>query len=82
MYGRDPIKRAEHLAAKDKLYPPQSPSPNPAKSQGLQVHCDSCGEILTDFGALLFSPPVARDVKKYHICVRCFDSKFKPQIKP
>lgn len=35
--------------------------------------CDFCGKELQDFGALLFSPPKWRTVKKYHLCVKCFE---------
>lgn len=35
--------------------------------------CDSCGTELTEYGALLFSPPRDRDVKKYHLCVACYE---------
>lgn len=36
--------------------------------------CDVCKKELKDFGALLFSPPNNENiVKKYHICVGCYD---------
>lgn len=32
--------------------------------------CDKCGKELTEFGAILFSPPDSNNtVKKFHICV-------------
>lgn len=34
--------------------------------------CDKCGEELTEFGALLFSPPEGNLVKKFHLCKRCY----------
>lgn len=35
--------------------------------------CDMCQKELTDFGALLFSPPdTTSTVKKYHICKPCY----------
>lgn len=35
--------------------------------------CDRCGLELTEFGALLFSPPSPdNEVHKYHICVDCY----------
>lgn len=35
--------------------------------------CDRCGQELTKFGALLFSPPdSSNEVRKYHICVDCY----------
>ena len=58
-----------------------APTSTPAPEE-LKIQCDSCGKPLTALGALLFSGPIARDVKKYHVCVYCFDSKFKPLIKP
>jgi hypothetical protein len=36
--------------------------------------CDKCKEELDEFGAILLSPPDNRgSVKKYHICIKCFD---------
>ncbi len=35
--------------------------------------CDMCGNELTEFGAILLSPPDdASTVKKFHICVNCY----------
>ena len=34
--------------------------------------CDFCKKELTDYGALLFSPPKDHDVKKYHVCKSCY----------
>lgn len=35
--------------------------------------CDFCKEELTEFGALLFSPPKKKtDVMKYHVCPSCY----------
>lgn len=35
--------------------------------------CDFCGKELTEYGALLFSPPKKKtDVKKFHVCVPCY----------
>jgi len=39
--------------------------------------CDFCGEELTAFGAILFSPPIGKDVKKYHVCVNCYNEMIK-----
>jgi len=34
--------------------------------------CDKCNKELTEFGAILFSPPNKKNgVKKYHLCVKC-----------
>ena len=36
--------------------------------------CDKCGKELTQFGAILFSPPdEASTVKKFHLCVSCYE---------
>lgn len=35
--------------------------------------CDKCKKELNDFGAILFSPPKAKDVKKFHICKDCYN---------
>jgi len=49
--------------------------------------CDSCGEELKEFGAILLTPPLptirivaATTVLKYHICVSCYEKKFIPLI--
>ncbi len=34
--------------------------------------CDFCKEELTEFGALLFSPPSEGTVEKFHLCVPCY----------
>lgn len=35
--------------------------------------CDKCGQELTEFGALLFSPPNENsEVKKLHVCQACY----------
>lgn len=39
------------------------------------LHCDVCGRILTEPGALLFSPPANGTCSKWHICVTCFEDK-------
>ena len=40
--------------------------------------CDKCGDELTEFGAILLSPP-AEDgtVKKLHVCVSCYEKIIK-----
>jgi hypothetical protein len=40
----------------------------------LSVACDRCGNLLTEPGALVFSPPQAdcQQVEKYHLCVSCW----------
>jgi len=39
--------------------------------------CDFCGNELVAFGAILFSPPKEHDVKKYHVCVDCYNEMIK-----
>jgi hypothetical protein len=40
--------------------------------------CDMCKKELTDYGALLFSPPNEKsEVKKYHLCKECFERVIK-----
>jgi len=35
--------------------------------------CDMCKKELTDFGAILLSPPDNKNnIKKYHICKECY----------
>lgn len=39
----------------------------------IKPKCDKCGKELTEFGAILFSPPNDKsEVKKFHICVSCY----------
>lgn len=34
--------------------------------------CDRCGSELSDFGALLFSPPEEGKARKFHLCKKCY----------
>jgi len=35
--------------------------------------CDKCCNELTDYGAILLSPPNnSSEVKKFHICLNCY----------
>lgn len=35
--------------------------------------CDKCSKELTEFGAILLSPPNNKsEVKKFHLCVACY----------
>lgn len=39
----------------------------------LEIPCDKCGEVLSEPGALLFSPPDASSqCTKIHLCVWCW----------
>jgi hypothetical protein len=40
--------------------------------------CDKCKQELTEFGAILFSPPDSNsNVKKWHICKKCYEEMIK-----
>jgi hypothetical protein len=40
--------------------------------------CSKCGEELTDYGAILLSPPDTESrVVKYHVCKKCFGGMSK-----
>jgi len=42
--------------------------------------CDKCKQELTEFGAILLSPPDKEgNVKKFHICKECY-FKLKEQL--
>ncbi len=41
--------------------------------------CDSCGQSLDDFGAILLSPPQDKTVSKFHICKPCYQ-KFEKHL--
>jgi len=38
----------------------------------IRVRCDKCGKKLKEQGALVFSPPEANEVLKFHICKSCY----------
>ena len=41
---------------------------------GLLILCDKCTKPLSQQGALIFTPPDRfHNVKKYHLCVKCFE---------
>ncbi len=42
--------------------------------------CDKCKTELSEFGAILFSPPEGKNVKKFHICKECYE-KIKEEWK-
>lgn len=42
--------------------------------------CDLCDKELTEMGAILLSPPVKQDVKKYHLCLDCYQEISKDLI--
>ena len=46
----------------------------------IQPHCDKCGNELKEFGGILLSPPIGNDVKKFHLCVNCYEDLTKEWI--
>ncbi len=49
-----------------------APSGSPAP-RGLLIHCAHCSQLLTEPGALLFSPPDKNGkTEKHHFCIACF----------
>jgi hypothetical protein len=43
--------------------------------------CDKCKEELDDFGGILLSPPNEKsEVKKFHICKKCYE-KMEKELK-
>jgi hypothetical protein len=38
----------------------------------ISVFCAKCSDELEEPGALLFCPPEGLEVKKLHICVKCY----------
>lgn len=52
------------------------PTPKtPEEPKGLFLYCSSCEKLLTQPGALLFSPPYkTQDItEKYHLCLECYE---------
>jgi hypothetical protein len=44
--------------------------------------CDICKQELLEFGALLFSPPNNKnEVRKYHLCKKCYLEIIKKYVK-
>lgn len=39
---------------------------------GLRIVCFRCSRVLTDAGALVFSPPGGGMCQKFHVCQRCW----------
>lgn len=43
--------------------------------------CDRCQEELVEFGAILLSPPDSHEnVRKFHLCISCFNDLCKYAI--
>ena len=39
----------------------------------IQPQCDKCKKELTEFGAILLSPPDVKNmVRKFHLCKECY----------
>lgn len=43
----------------------------------IKPKCDSCKKELKKFGGILLSPPKKGMVKKFHLCVACYDKLLK-----
>lgn len=44
----------------------------------IRPKCDICNAFLTDYGAILLSPPDKKSkVTKYHVCKACFKNILK-----
>ena len=44
----------------------------------IKPKCDRCRKELKEFGAILLSPPDKKNtVKKFHLCVLCYESFMK-----
>ena len=46
-------------------------------SMAIQPQCDMCKKELTEFGAIILSPPVENQVTKYHVCIACYQKIVK-----
>lgn len=47
----------------------------------IKPKCDKCGKELKEFGGILLSPPNSNsEVKKYHLCVECYN-KFENELR-
>ncbi len=38
----------------------------------IHPQCDICKNELTEFGAIVLSPPVDNQVTKFHLCIACY----------
>jgi hypothetical protein len=44
----------------------------------IQPHCDKCHQELQEFGGILLSPPDSENqVKKFHLCQKCYQEILK-----
>ncbi len=43
----------------------------------IKPKCDKCGKELKEFGGILLSPPKGNDVKKFHLCRKCYGEIMK-----
>jgi len=41
-------------------------------SMAIKPKCDTCGDELKEFGAILLSPPKRNMVRKFHLCKKCY----------
>jgi hypothetical protein len=42
------------------------------KKTGLEIYCEVCRELITEQGALIFSPPQRGMCGKHHFCRKCY----------
>lgn len=42
------------------------------KKVGLLINCEACKDLITEQGALIFSPPTRDLVGKHHLCRKCY----------
>jgi len=56
-------------------YPEPWPVDDKAEKVLLSIPCDSCGQLLSEPGALIFHPPIDGMCRKEHVCCSCFYSK-------
>jgi hypothetical protein len=41
-------------------------------SMAIRPKCDMCKKELTEFGAIILSPPTDNQVTKFHVCIACY----------
>lgn len=42
------------------------------KQVGLLINCEACHKLITEPGALIFSPPQRGMCGKHHLCRKCY----------
>ncbi|MDB5238141.1 MAG: hypothetical protein JWM46_411 [Candidatus Kaiserbacteria bacterium] len=73
-YTRRPYGEVATRRSAKPLWVGATPTVASKYNMSIKPVCDFCKEELTDFGALLFSPPDAdNSVKKFHLCQNCYE---------